>query len=247
MTKLSSGTNGRGIPAEVPGIPERLSSQVWIDFDGTISVQDVLDELIRKHAKNDSWRAIEEQWMAGSIGSHQCLTEEFSLVRISAGELDELLGTIKVDPGFDPLVRLCRENDVPLTILSDGIGAFIRRVLRGHETEGYSVRANAVDHRGRTLGLQCPFSSAGCRSGAAHCKCDSVRTLGTVDRTSIYIGDGRSDLCPARSCGLVFAKGALAAALTAEGRPFVPFSDLGGVHDQLRKAWARGSASKGAQ
>lgn len=220
-------------------VPPRLRSQVWIDFDGTISMQDVLDEMIRNYAKDDSWRQIEELWAAGKIGSRRCLTDEFALVRISPDELGELLDSIKVDPGFDPLVRLCRECGVPLTILSDGIGTFISRVLRRHDQRGFAVRANAVNHRGDTLELECPHASPTCHSGAAHCKCSSAKTLGRDDRLSIYIGDGRSDLCPARSCDLVFAKGALAAALSAEGRPFVPFSGLDDVHRALEEAWAR--------
>ena len=181
----------------------------------------------------------------GLIGSRKCLSEEFSLIRISSEELQTFLGTIRVDPGFEDLVRLCREHGVPLTIVSDGVEAFIRRVLRWHEPWELAVRANSINHRGDRLELRCPHSSERCRSAAAHCKCESVRTLSRDNRTSIYVGDGRSDLCPARSCGVVFAKGALAAALAKEGRPFVPFSGLGDVHQVLSDAWGPSGEGSG--
>jgi 2,3-diketo-5-methylthio-1-phosphopentane phosphatase len=239
MTALGSSKTGFDVREPSPAIPASVQSQVWIDFDGTISVQDVLDEMIRRYATNDSWRVIEAQWQSGLIGSRECLSAEFSLIRISTDELHSFLEVIQVDPGFDALVRLCSEYGVPLTILSDGVETFIRRVLRRHQAHDVSVRANSISHLGDRLELLCPHSSARCRSGAAHCKCDSAKALSRGHRSSIYIGDGRSDLCPARSCDVVFAKGALAAALEKERRPFVPFSGLGDVHRILSDAWGR--------
>jgi 2,3-diketo-5-methylthio-1-phosphopentane phosphatase len=245
MTALGSSKTGLDVREPSPAIPESDRSQVWIDFDGTISVQDVLDEMIRRYATNDSWRIIEEQWQSGLIGSRHCLSAEFSLLRIFPDELHAFLGTIQVDPGFVALGRLCQERDVPLTIVSDGIEHFIRQVLGGQLLSNIALRANSVSHCGDRLELRCPHSSARCHSAAAHCKCDSVRTLSRQDRSSIYIGDGRSDLCPARSCDLVFAKGALAAALEKEGRPFIRFSGLGDVHQLLSEAWGRTSEASG--
>ena len=39
-------------------IPLPARSQLWIDFDGTITRQDVLDELIRRYAADDSWKSV---------------------------------------------------------------------------------------------------------------------------------------------------------------------------------------------
>ena len=53
----------------------------------------------------------------------------------------------------------------------------------------------------------------------------------------LYVGDGRSDLCPARRADLVFAKGALATALATEGVPFRPFDTLADVAATLAAGW----------
>jgi 2-hydroxy-3-keto-5-methylthiopentenyl-1-phosphate phosphatase len=87
--------------------------------------------------------------------------------------------------------------------------------------------------------LSCPFASDSCDVAAAHCKCASIAQIGQPGRRSIYIGDGRSDLCPARKADLVFAKGALAAALAKEGRKFIRFASLLDVAQVFLDEWDR--------
>ncbi len=218
-------------------LPLPLHAQVWIDFDGTISREDVLDELVSRFACNDSWKIIEERWRAGLIGSEECLRSEFSLVRVKAAELAAFLDQIHLDPGFEPLLQILEQYNVPVTILSDGIETFIRRILTRHGLGHLTIRANrARQHRDR-LHFSCPHRNAQCASAAAHCKCNSANLLAQAHRRSIYIGDGRSDLCPARQADVVFAKGALAKALSTEHVPYIPYSGLTDVTMALSNAW----------
>jgi 2-hydroxy-3-keto-5-methylthiopentenyl-1-phosphate phosphatase len=216
--------------------PPAAQAQVWIDFDGTITERDLLDELILKYAIDDSWRRIEELWLAGEIGSRQCLQDQLALVRIGNQDLENFLDGVTVDPGLIPLLDLLGRFDVPSAVLSDGIDFFIERTLGRHNVK-LPVRCNAIERRGLELNLQCPLSREDCESKAAHCKCGSMAELGSVRRASIYIGDGRSDLCPARKVEFVFAKGALAEALAKEGRPFTRFETLLDVKGALERCW----------
>jgi 2-hydroxy-3-keto-5-methylthiopentenyl-1-phosphate phosphatase len=52
--------------------------------------------------------------------------------------------------------------------------------------------------------------------------------------TVVYIGDGISDLCVAKTADLVFARAHLARDLAAAGVPFVPFEDFDEVLGRLR-------------
>jgi 2-hydroxy-3-keto-5-methylthiopentenyl-1-phosphate phosphatase len=216
-------------------LPGAADSQVWIDFDGTITTRDVLDELIQRYAINDSWKLIEERWQAGLIGSKQCLGEEFSLVRISKNELDEFLQTIPVDPGWPRLQELLLRKKVPFTIVSDGIDSFIHRILGVQEKS--LVRSNSIQHCQDRLKLICPHQDSACESAAAHCKCASLRKLQQPRRRGIYIGDGRSDLCPALKADVVFAKTALAQGLDRQGVAYRPFATLMEVAEALTWAW----------
>lgn len=223
-------------------VPEPQSAQVWIDFDGTVTEGDLLDMLIKRFSRNDSWKLIEERWRAGLIGSRECLAQEFALLALSRAELENELAGVRVDPGAARLLALLAQHGVPVAILSDGVERFIREVLYRAGVPAPTIRANGVAHRGRTLSLR-PLHGAGvCPVRSAHCKCASMRELGCGRRRSIYVGDGRSDLCAARTAEVVFAKGALAAALDKERRPFTLFSTLDDVASALERAWRRGSA-----
>jgi 2-hydroxy-3-keto-5-methylthiopentenyl-1-phosphate phosphatase len=225
-------------------IPDASHAQVWLDFDGTISCNDVLDELIKRFAVDDSWKVAEKCWQDGRIGSRECLAAQFASVRVEAAALRDFLATIRLDPGIHDLLQLLKQHAVPVAILSDGVDFFIHTLLKAHGIDGLTVRSNTIEHEEDRLTLRCPHSSGHCESEAAHCKCASRNALGDADRKSIYVGDGRSDLCAARSSDLVFAKSTLAACLTREGKAFAPFSTLSDVAAALRSVWAP-SASHG--
>ena len=223
-------------------LPAPAHAEVWLDFDGTISQQDILDSLIERFAMNASWKLIEQRWQTGLIGSRECLQAEFDLLRVSKPELETFLDAIQLDPGIGGLLQLLRSMNVPVAILSDGIDIFIQRTLARHGITGIPLRSNTVTHRGKSLRLVCPNSSSGCESAAAHCKCASAQALGTPGRQSIYVGDGRSDLCPARKSSAVFAKGTLARTLSQQHIPFFAYTGLQDVTATLSAAWRQQAA-----
>ena len=218
--------------------PRIDATQVYFDFDGTISTGDLLDELIVRYSADDSWKVVEEEWQAGLIGSRECLSREFALLRISQQELDEFLSQVTIDPGMTPLAQMLTKLKVPTAILSDGIDTFIHSVLDRHGLGTIPVRANRLVRHDQRWELLCPWASTECSADAAHCKCSSAKALRMPNRKIIYIGDGRSDLCPAREAAIVFAKGVLARCLAAEQIPFIPYTSLDDVMGVMRAAWA---------
>jgi 2-hydroxy-3-keto-5-methylthiopentenyl-1-phosphate phosphatase len=221
-----------------PALPAPDAAQVWLDFDGTISTADVLDELIAQYANSNAWQELERQWQAGKIGSRECLLREFAMLRVSALDLDRFLDRIPLDPGIQGLLRLLEQHGVPFAILSDGIDLFIRKLLGRLDLPDVIVRANTITHEGQRISLVCPHGSGRCETAAAHCKCASAEKLQVGQRRSIYIGDGRSDLCPAQKAEVVFAKGNLAAALEKLSIQSIPFKTLDDVTNVLASAWS---------
>ena len=218
-------------------LPELQATQVWFDFDGTISRQDVLDELVNRFSRNESWRLVEERWKAGLIGSEACLREEFSLLDISDNDLNDFIDQVNIDPGFIPLITMLRQNHVPFAILSDGIEKFIRRILNRFNAGDIEIRANRIARKNQQLHLVCPHKAEFCLSAAAHCKCSSARELHLDRRKTIYIGDGRSDICPARQADVVFAKGVLAQELAARRHAYIPYNSLHEIAAIMNRAW----------
>jgi 2-hydroxy-3-keto-5-methylthiopentenyl-1-phosphate phosphatase len=218
-------------------VPSPENAHVWIDFDGTITRQDVLDELIRRYAVDDSWKKVEQEWQEGVIGSRDCLTRQLAVVRISESAIDGFLNSIQLDPGLTGLIDLLDRKSVPVAVLSDGLDRFIGPLLSRAGLGRLKFRSNAFDRVNDTLVLQCPFSSSTCESASAHCKCKSIGELSAGDRQGIYIGDGRSDLCPSRKVNCRFAKGVLARNLEREGIPFLPYEELAEIAGILATAW----------
>jgi 2,3-diketo-5-methylthio-1-phosphopentane phosphatase len=220
-------------------IPPTTIAEVWLDFDGTLTDQDVVDSLVRKYSKSDEWRRLEDAWQAGRIGSRACLSGQFDLIRVGDEELDRFLGSVSLDPGASRLLFLLRRYGVPATILSDGIDWFIDRILRAHDLEPPPVRSNTLVRAGESWRLVCPHFSSDCSAGAAHCKCTSMERLEGRGRRRIYIGDGRSDLCAARNAHFRFAKAKLAAHLEEEALEFVPYTTLHDICRVLETAWSQ--------
>jgi len=219
------------------GIPPAERCQVWIDFDGTITTKDVLDELIGHYAADDSWRKAEELWQRGEIGSRECLERQFAVVKIGNDDLESFLDRIKPDPGAVALFALLHRASVPHAVLSDGVDLFIQWVLGRNGIQPAAVRSNTIERAGDRMSLRCPWSDKDCQSASAHCKCASMAALSQKNRKSIYIGDGRSDLCPSRKVDFVFAKGRLAESLASEGISFIRFKTLADVTRILEEAW----------
>ncbi len=218
-------------------LPQPHAMQVWFDFDGTISRQDVLDELVNRFSRNESWKLVEERWKAGLIGSEACLREEISLLDVSDDDLYAFVDQVEIDTGFIPLIELLRQNNVPFAILSDGIEKIIRRILSRFNAGDIVIRANRMARRAQQLNLVCPHRQEFCLSAAAHCKCSSAKNLHTDQRKTVYIGDGRSDVCPARQADIVFAKGVLANELAARQHAYIPYASLHEIAAAMNRAW----------
>jgi 2-hydroxy-3-keto-5-methylthiopentenyl-1-phosphate phosphatase len=213
--------------------PDRAGYRVFIDFDNTITCGDVLDRLIETLAVGHGWRELEEAWAAGQIGALACLDGQLRAVRAGWPELGAVLDAVQLDPGFVTLRDLLRAEGIELTILSDNFDAFIAYVLRRHGLADVPFFANRVEVAGGRTLPSFPFANPDC-PGCAHCKKTHFVPRGDDRRRVIYIGDGRSDLCPARHADLVFAKASLLTSLRAEQIDCVAFGDLADVARALR-------------
>ena len=199
--------------------------QVFCDFDGTISIEDATDMVLSRFA-GPEWEDIERLWKQGLIGSGECMRRQIALIQASRGELDRFLDTLAIDPGFEAFLSFCRRGDLPVTIVSDGVDYFIRRILARHGMDGLPIIANvltcSVSQGRESYSLFPPFTAIGCVSGAGVCKCRVVDSHGL----QVYIGDGRSDFCVSDKVDLVFAKAKLVDYCEENGIPYVGFNDF---------------------
>jgi 2-hydroxy-3-keto-5-methylthiopentenyl-1-phosphate phosphatase len=117
---------------------------------------------------------------------------------------------------------------VPLSIVSDGVDRFIRRILTRHGLGDLPVVSNQLAGQPGARTLRQPHRRAGCAAAAGVCKCE-VASVGSQARLIVYVGDGRSDFCVSQRADILFAKDALADYAAGRGQAhhvFESFHDI---------------------
>ncbi|THD80481.1 MAG: haloacid dehalogenase [Phenylobacterium sp.] len=207
--------------------------QVFCDFDGTISVVDTTDRVLAQLASPE-WEALEADWLAGRIDAATCMRGQIALIEGSDAELDAVLAEVEVDPGFPAFAAWCAEHDVPLTIVSDGVDYFIRRILARHGLQDLPVVSNKLAGKAGARRLAQPYSREGCAAGAGVCKCEAAAHRTAPSQLTVYVGDGRSDFCVSHRADVLFAKDALADYAKGRGRAHHLFSTFHEITATLR-------------
>jgi 2-hydroxy-3-keto-5-methylthiopentenyl-1-phosphate phosphatase len=214
------------------------ATEVYCDFDGTITRIDATDAVLATFAL-PAWREWEQRWVRGEISSQQCLSQQVALIQADQETLIQFAADLPVDEGIIALDRQCAEYGVPLTIVSDGIDVLIEAILRRHGLLHLPVFSNHLrwDERG-VPSLSFPFAAQGCESGAGTCKCSLTLPPAHSLSQAVYIGDGRSDQCVSAKIHTVFAKGTLKKWCDLTGITHTPFETLTDVVECLfpRKA-----------
>jgi 2,3-diketo-5-methylthio-1-phosphopentane phosphatase len=201
----------------------RVKCRLLVDFDGTIASLDTTDALLERFAA-PAWRDIEDEWLAGRIGSRECMVRQIDLVRATPAAMDDFIADIAIDPGFPEFVELCRRRGHSVTVLSDGLDRTVAAVLRRYGLD-LPFRANHLEWRGGDRWrLTFPYARSDCRSLSGNCKCHLG--AGAAEELSVVVGDGRSDFCVAGGADLVLAKGALREHCMANRLPHFAFADF---------------------
>ena len=198
-----------------------------IDFDGTITENDLLDDIARLFGDAAVYQEVEEGLDAGTMPLREVITREYAAVTAPLGEtVAWMLERVRVRPGFADLVHDAQRAGWAVHVVSSGFEEFIEPVL---EREGVDVEvhANGVDARpdGWVVDWRYPESCDHCHES---CKRDLLPP-GFV----VYIGDGYSDRCAALAADRVFATRALATYLAEHGADHERFDDFRDVRKVL--------------
>ena len=220
-----------------------MEVHLFIDFDGTISVNDVGDELISTFG---DFATLMRQLLDGHLTVAEYYRRAAASFAATAtpATVDAFARTQPLDPGLGPLVRWCREVGIPVTVVSDGFDVYIAPMLRrAGMTDLVSVRCNHLTFDGQAWTPEFPGASEACRCFCASCKRDVILDRTTSDDVVVYVGDGQSDACAVRYADIVFAKDTLAESCTREGIPFHAYETLGEVLGVLQRRVAAGDVS----
>jgi len=200
------------------------SRTLVVDFDGTVTEQDLLDDIAQTFGDDEVYREVDEGLDGGRLSLREVIRREFEPVRAELGEVVEYaLENTRVRPGFRELVERAQASGWRFVIVSSGFHELIEPILdrEGVEVELHANRVDARPDGWRVLwsyGDDCPTCGESCKRATV----DALADGGEV----VYIGDGYSDRCAADNADRVFARRGLARWLEERGVPFEPFDDF---------------------
>jgi len=200
---------------------------ILVDFDGTACLHDVAEHLLMRYG-DPSWPTYDEAWARGEIGSREGIRAQAAML---SAPTDVLLGYAHghcpIDPTFFSFVDWATETGLPVTVVSDGFGFYIRPLLA---SAGVNVPVITNTWRdGRVTFENGHPECVGCGT----CK---MRAVLEADGPVAFIGEGDSDRFGALYADVVFAKDALVGWCERDGVPYVPWSNFDDVRVHLESA-----------
>lgn len=174
-------------------------------------------------------------WMSGRLSTRDCLRREAEMSRLTSEDLDQFLLQFEVDPTFPAFVRACEDQQIPFTILSEGMDLYIKRLLAKAGLEHLTTVSNLGRIEGDRLRIDFPRENKTCtRCGT--CKGEVIRECREsypAGTKVVFVGDGLSDACAAREADLVFAKKDLADYCLGQQIKYLSYDDFNDVMSRL--------------
>ncbi|MBI3193609.1 MAG: MtnX-like HAD-IB family phosphatase [Ignavibacteriae bacterium] len=212
----------------------------FIDFDGTITKQDVGDALFETFG-GEQCKEIIKEYREEKISAVECFQKETAACGIvEKVQLDRFLDVQEIDETFREFVSYCKSNGLEYFILSDGMDYYIKRILERHALGDVPVYANMLNlepvqgSSGVIFRPEFPFTDEVCNR-CASCKRNHILTLAGDDDIIAYVGEGYSDRCPVRYADVVFAKDDLLKFCRREEIPHVEYQTFADVVKYVEK------------
>ncbi|MGB5926474.1 MAG: MtnX-like HAD-IB family phosphatase [Dehalococcoidia bacterium] len=210
-----------------------MKTLVQCDFDGTITEEDISFLLLDAFAQGD-WRTLLREYREHKISVGKFNTRAFAMVKADKHRLLEALqGGVKVRAGFHELVDYCLNKGFRLVIVSNGLDFYIRAVLKDlglGDVEAYAAQAS-FHPAGMKVRYMGPDGKR-VNDGFKEAYIESFLRLGY---RVIYIGNGDSDVAPAKYAHRVFATGDLLAYSKENNLNCKPFKDFRDVVKDLEQ------------
>ncbi len=201
--------------------------KIFIDFDGTISTEDVGEKIFIETIPEGKVQPILESIKTKAISAREGWDRLFGQsVGLTIERVGGIAGTISLEKGIDEFLAYCSENQFDVYILSDGFEEYINLILGRHGIRGIPLYANrlnvAVDG---SLSPIFPWTDEECPV-CANCKRNHLISNSSDEDVTVYIGNGSSDTCPVGYADYVFAKDFLLKHCEKERITFFPYKDF---------------------
>lgn len=222
-----------------PLAPDAPPLAFLVDYDGTIALTDVTDEVLTEHFP-DAWEDLDLLYDDGLVGSRWLMERQVRRLAADPAALLASAARQPHDPGFVPFVRRALGAGIPVEVVSDGFGFFIEPALRRLGLPEVPVASALTTLAASGSTMTFPNGNADCLL-CGTCKRDRVLAHQAAGRQVVFVGDGVSDRYAAGYADRIFAKRHLRTICASEGLPFTPFERFDEVERWLADilaAWA---------
>ena len=214
-----------------PGAPPLA---ILVDYDGTIALNDVSDQIMAEHVPGD-WEAEAAEVRRGRMVSRRLMAWEIDLIDADPAELFATASSQPHDLGFVSLVERAHDPPaIPIEVVSDGFGFFIRPALASLGLGDLPVVTANTTFDGRRATIDFPNGHPTCLV-CGTCKRERVRAHQAAGRAVVFIGDGESDRYAAGYADVVWAKRSLVKICVEAGWPFRRWTEFAEIDAWLER------------
>lgn len=212
--------------------------RVYCDFDGTVCTTDVGEHFFR-HFLGKNVEPLVEQFLQNKISGKELLERECTLLPpLEQHDVTRFAEQFSLDPFFPTFVEFCREREIPIVILSDGLDVYITALLERAGLGNIPVFANRAlfirENGNSRLHVEFPYTDEECRE-CGNCKRNHILTRSADEDYLVYVGDGYSDRCPVEYVDFVFAKRHLIPFCQQKNITYFEFRDFSDVQRKLEQ------------
>ncbi len=211
--------------------------KIFSDFDGTITLYDTWIEMGEFFIKKkDKWAEVISRFENQEIGARECFLLECALIEdFDIIEFNRIIDDQRLDPQFINFYEFCNKNELSLTILSEGMDYYIKRILDNNKLD-ILFYSNKIVFSGdmKSIGLEFPYSDSDCTKCGTSKRNILMNSTGD-DEISVFIGDGFSDTCAVNYADIVFAKKSLASYCWKNNITYHEYQTFGDIKKKLEK------------
>jgi len=208
--------------------------KIFLDFDGTITKNDVGEEIFRTFLDENVANKIVEDLLADKITARECwesLCESTS--GIDKNKFDEFIHSQEIEPSLHRFIKYSENNGFKIFVLSDGFDYYIEKILTRENLQHLKIFSNKLKFTdaGKLI-PQFPFYNTNCRS-SANCKRNHILENSGDEDFTVFIGDGISDNDAIQYVDFIFAKDDLLKYCELQRITYFPFKNFDDVISRL--------------
>jgi len=206
---------------------EVVKTLIQCDFDGTITEKDVGFFLLDSFADGD-WRQLLTQYREGKISVNNFNTHAFAMIKADRQTLLKFAqGKMKIRAGVHELITYCRRKGFQFVIVSNGMDFYIEAVLRDIGIE--NIEVFAAQTRFSPEGVDTRYIGPEGNQLENGFKEAYTELFLSQGYRLVYVGNGISDIPPARQAHHIFATGELLTYCKETNLNCIPFVDLNDI------------------